>query len=539
MPTACRPDRLPDVDVGMPGDQHRVPVLAPARESAIRLSFDRGTRWSTSTPSRRPSPGPNSCDGRRQVVQPVDRFHDDALDPQVVAPDPLDQRGVVNALHPDPGRPGGPGAQSGDDSRAGRGDFRSDWRCARGRTRVTCWPSTRNAPGSSGKSRRRPPRSSRVTVVDVQTTAAPQNPDSGSSATTSAVAGDFGDDAFARSGGQHIPAVPVSRGRHGTERGGRHGSGALVWWRARRVTIRARQCAARPARHARDIAPSTRWRRRALSVDVTYGCLHVFRPAARGDHAGPVGCRVAGRRQRRRCALGASTIPGIAPGSGRRLATSPRRPACPGPGWPSAGSAALLPLLREGGPAVVAAALSRATCAGLPIGGELTVAALDAGALVVLPNTGIALVPADGQWRAFRCPTRHPALGLAEAHEMLDSAVNRATRSLTALGCRPRLQQRPRAGAAGDARRGGTELRPACRRPHRRCWPPRSRCMPCLPSPTARTPRPSPATRWPPSMTCCGRWRSRSGSPAGRRSRPRSRRCSERAPGRACRSASR
>ena len=104
----------------------------------------------------------------------------------------------------------------------------------------------------------------------------------------------------------------------------------------------------------------------------------------------------------------------------------------PGPGWPSAGSAALLPLLREGGAAQLLLPYP-GDLRGLPVGGELTVAALDAGAVVVLPVSSIALVPSDGQWRAFHCPTRHPALGLGEAHEMLDHAVGRATRSLTAL----------------------------------------------------------------------------------------------------------
>ena len=104
----------------------------------------------------------------------------------------------------------------------------------------------------------------------------------------------------------------------------------------------------------------------------------------------------------------------------------------PGPGWPSAGSAALLPLLRDGGPAGLLLPYP-GDLRGLPVGGELTVAALDSGAVVVLPASSIALVPSDGQWRAFACPTRHPALGLAEAHEMLDAAVGRATRSLTAL----------------------------------------------------------------------------------------------------------
>ena len=89
-------------------------------------------------------------------------------------------------------------------------------------------------------------------------------------------------------------------------------------------------------------------------------------------------------------------------------------------------------MLREGGPAELLLPYP-GDMRGLPLGGELTVAALDAGAVVVLPDSSIALVPADGQWRAFPCTTRHPALGLGEAHEMLDAAVGRATRSLTAL----------------------------------------------------------------------------------------------------------
>jgi hypothetical protein len=120
--------------------------------------------------------------------------------------------------------------------------------------------------------------------------------------------------------------------------------------------------------------------------------------------------------------------------AGVRAATSEIAAATglPGPGWPSAGSAALLPLLREGGAAELLLPYP-GDMRGLPIGGELTVAGLDAGALVVLPASEIALVPADGQWRAYPCSTNHQALGLGEAHEMLDTAVGRATRSLTAL----------------------------------------------------------------------------------------------------------
>ena len=166
MPTACGPDRLPDVDVRVPGDQHVLPVLGQSRASAIRLSFDPGTRWSTSTPSRRPAPGPNSRDRGRQVVQAVDRLHHDALHPQVVAPDPLDQGRVVDALHPDPGGPGGARPEPGDHPGAGRRAAPEPRPADRGRTRVTCWPSTRKAPGASGNIRRRPCRSSRVTAVE-------------------------------------------------------------------------------------------------------------------------------------------------------------------------------------------------------------------------------------------------------------------------------------------------------------------------------------------------------------------------------------
>jgi len=104
----------------------------------------------------------------------------------------------------------------------------------------------------------------------------------------------------------------------------------------------------------------------------------------------------------------------------------------PGPGWPSAGSSALLPLLRRGGRAELL--LPRpGDMRGLPVGGDIAVAALDAGAVVRLPALGIGLVPSDGQWRAFRCDVEHPAPSLAEAHDLLDAEVGMATRSITAL----------------------------------------------------------------------------------------------------------
>ena len=77
--------------------------------ATMRLSLEPGTRWSTSTPSRRRGVGPELADRAGQVVDAVQRLDHDALDPQVVAPDPLDQRGVVHALDPDPAAAGDPG----------------------------------------------------------------------------------------------------------------------------------------------------------------------------------------------------------------------------------------------------------------------------------------------------------------------------------------------------------------------------------------------------------------------------------------------
>ena len=61
-----------------------------------------------------------------------------------------------------------------------------------GRTRVTGSPSIKNPAGSSGKERRRPSRSTRVTAAASQPSTAPQNPDSASSATRPSVAATSG-----------------------------------------------------------------------------------------------------------------------------------------------------------------------------------------------------------------------------------------------------------------------------------------------------------------------------------------------------------
>jgi hypothetical protein len=101
----------------------------------------------------------------------------------------------------------------------------------------------------------------------------------------------------------------------------------------------------------------------------------------------------------------------------------------PGPGAPSAGSMALLPLMQRGG--VPELLLPTAgDLRGLPPRGAVTVPALDVGAVVVLPEIGIGLVPTDGQWRAYRCPGGHPPADLRDAQRLLDEAVTSATRQL-------------------------------------------------------------------------------------------------------------
>ena len=162
--TAC-----PDVDERVADDQH---VLADRglrrRRAAIRLSLEPGTRWSTSTPTRRSGPGRKSrrCSARSST--PLEVLHDHALDPQVVAPDLLDQLGVVAALDEDPAGPGHPGLGAGHGDRPGRrtrGRRRAPPR-ARGDAGSTGTPSSRK-PGPSGKVRRLPRRSSRVTRAEV------------------------------------------------------------------------------------------------------------------------------------------------------------------------------------------------------------------------------------------------------------------------------------------------------------------------------------------------------------------------------------
>ena len=77
--------------------------------AAIRCSLDPGIRWSTSTPRRRCGPGAKLPHRGREVIDALQVLDHHADVAQVVAPDLLDQFGVVPALDVDPAGPGDPG----------------------------------------------------------------------------------------------------------------------------------------------------------------------------------------------------------------------------------------------------------------------------------------------------------------------------------------------------------------------------------------------------------------------------------------------
>ncbi len=95
-------DGLPDVDVGVADHQACAPPVPRRTASAMRASFEPVTRWSTSTPEPAPRAGLEVGDDAGQIVDAAEVLDDDALDAQVVAPDLLDEFGVVAALHVDP-----------------------------------------------------------------------------------------------------------------------------------------------------------------------------------------------------------------------------------------------------------------------------------------------------------------------------------------------------------------------------------------------------------------------------------------------------
>ncbi len=99
----------------------------------------------------------------------------------------------------------------------------------------------------------------------------------------------------------------------------------------------------------------------------------------------------------------------------------------PGPGQATGSSADLLPLLLRDLPQLV---LPRpGDLRGLPLGGALTLAGLETGAVVVFPAVQAAVVPQAGHWRVYTSEaTAPPADDPAVATQVVQEAVRDATR---------------------------------------------------------------------------------------------------------------
>lgn len=124
-----------------------------------------------------------------------------------------------------------------------------------------------------------------------------------------------------------------------------------------------------------------------------------------------------------------------------------RRTGLAGPGEASGTDLDLLGLFRRGGrPGLLLPVPG--DLRGLPVGGDIVIPALDAGAVVTLPEAGLGLVPMHGQWRAYECAGVHATIPPAEATRVLDDAIREATRTMVAadLGIGG-----PAAGAPRDA----------------------------------------------------------------------------------------
>ena len=186
-PDALRLHGLPDVDVRVA--EHPDPRRRTARArrpGRCASPCCPGTRWSASTPSRRPGPGRELLDHGREVVDAAEELDDDADVAQVVAPDAFHELGVVAALDVDPAGQRDLGLVP---ARRGHRTARrsASPRVAAARTgacRETGRPSSRN-PGPSGKLRTLPRRSSSCTIPFSQRSTAPQKPVVASSTTRS------------------------------------------------------------------------------------------------------------------------------------------------------------------------------------------------------------------------------------------------------------------------------------------------------------------------------------------------------------------
>ena len=165
--TACQMSMngCPTISTCLPIGDRAMPCGDPALLGALDQVVDEDA-----DPALRA--GPEVAQVVGEVVDAAEVLDDDALDAQVVAPDLLDQLGVVAALDEDPAGPGDPGLRAvrrrPSPTRCG-----SAWRGRRrapARVSTTGLPSSRK-PGPSGNVRRLRRRSSSVTVSRSRSTA--------------------------------------------------------------------------------------------------------------------------------------------------------------------------------------------------------------------------------------------------------------------------------------------------------------------------------------------------------------------------------
>ena len=121
----CRPSRSGFTAAqmsmnGWPTISTCLPTGDLAMPWAIRLSLEPAHQVVDEHADPALRAGPEVAQVVGEVVDAAEVLHDDALDAQVVAPDLLDQLGVVPALDEDPAGPGDPGLGAVDGDRAGR-----------------------------------------------------------------------------------------------------------------------------------------------------------------------------------------------------------------------------------------------------------------------------------------------------------------------------------------------------------------------------------------------------------------------------------
>ena len=127
--------RLPDVDVGVAGDEH-VGVVDRGRQARLLRAVDQVVEQHAEPPTGARAEGPHDL---VEVVGTVEALDDDALDAQVVAPHLLDQLGIVDALDEQPAGPGDASRAVGNGDRPGGGPLRD------GRLPGSAWLSARPA----------------------------------------------------------------------------------------------------------------------------------------------------------------------------------------------------------------------------------------------------------------------------------------------------------------------------------------------------------------------------------------------------------